>query len=410
MKTNKYLFGILYIALFISISGCHNLFDDDDKEPELNYLVNYEVMRSYLPVMVEAMFDQLVTSYPEMEEIQERVKYGLVVYKITYKTTFKGEPITASGLVSAPMGEGSFPTISYQNGTNTLHSNAPSVNPDRDFYRLLEAVASTGFVISMPDYLGFGSTDDMFHPYLHKNSTVPVVVDMLKAVEELGTLRGFGLNNDLYLTGYSLGGWATLQVQKEMETNNSSGFNLKASAPSAGPYLLNSINDYIISQQTYPMPYFLGFVYDSYKNMEELTTPLDEIFNSPYDSLIAVSYNGKLSGDEINSRLTSNVTKLFTENYRENRDTDTLYTSITLALGSNSVEPWNISTPTRLIHSTGDELVPFLVSQNIYQEFLNEGTNTSTISLIPMPGYSHANGIIPAGLFSIQWFFEILDE
>jgi hypothetical protein len=41
----------------------------------------------------------------------------------------------------------------------------------------------------MPDYLGFGSSDNMFHPYLHKESTVQTVLDMLRAVDELASIK-----------------------------------------------------------------------------------------------------------------------------------------------------------------------------------------------------------------------------
>ncbi len=409
MNLYKILFKVLIVTFVFSISACHNLFKDKDEDPELEYLVSYKLERSYLPDMVESFF-KLVPAYEGMAEITERVKNGLVVYSINYKTTFEGTPIVASGLVSVPMGEGPFPMISYQNGTNTLHVNAPSVNPDRIFYRLLEAVASTGFVVAMPDYLGFGSTDNMFHPYLHKNSTVPVVLDMLRAVKELGQLRGVAINDDLFLTGYSMGGWATLQVQKEIETNHSNEFKLKASAPSAGPYDLNFVNNFILNQESYSNPYFLGFVFDSYSNLNAISTSLDQVFNPPYDSLVAVLYDGTLSGEQINSYLTTNITELITEEFLNNQGADTAFSSVYDALEANSIEAWNIKTPTILIHSNGDELVPFQVSQKIYQEFISIGAGNETVRILPLQDLSHVDGIIPAGLFSIQWFYEILEE
>lgn len=410
MKTYRHSLKILVALTLIFFASCHNLFNDDDEKPIHDYLVSYEIERSYLPVLVETLFDQLIGDYPAMEEVRERVKYGLVVYKITYKTTFEGEPIIASGLVSAPIGEGPFPILSYQNGTNTLHGDAPSVNPDRNFYMLLEGIASTGFVVSLPDYLGFGVTQDMYHPYLNADATVPVVVDMLRAVEELGELRGFSVNNDLYLTGYSMGGWATMQVQKEIETNNSNEFNLKASAPSAGPYDLNFINNTILSQETYPQPYFMGFVYNSYQNAGLIDVPLDEIFNSPYVSRIPDLYNGSLSGSEINEQLTTDISELFTDNFLMNYSTDAAFAPLLEVLEANSIEAWDVSTPTHLVHSTGDELVTFQVSQNLYQELLEAGNQNDDIELIPLPDQTHTDGIIPAGLYAIQWFYQIMEE
>jgi pimeloyl-ACP methyl ester carboxylesterase len=359
--------------------------------------------------MVETMFEQLVVQYPEMATVQERVNHGIIIYKITYKTTFQGESQLASGLVCVPTGQGSFPVISYQNGTNTLNSNAPSVNPNYDFYILLEAIASTGFVISIPDYLGFGSSDNMFHPYLHKESTVQTVLDMLRAVDELAAVREFSLNNELYLTGYSQGGWATMQVQKAIEEDFSSEFNLKASAPGAGPYDLNFIKEYILSQETYPMPYYFGYLYNSFLNIdEEAITPIEEVFSSPYDLLIPTLFDGSMSGEEINAKLTTDVAELFTENFRLNYNTNNLFNSLTEILANNSIEAWNTSTPTKIIHGKADTYVPAIISKNIYDEFVAQGAG-SRVQYIEIPETDHTGGIVPAGLISIGWFLELTE-
>src|SRR5690554_6009 len=348
MKTNKFPFILLAIILLLASHSCRDNFNDDDTEPELKYLVRYELERSLLPVMIRTIYDLYADEYPQLQAVSDKVDHGIRIYRITYRTTFNGEPVIASGMVSAPLGEGIFPLLSYQNGTNTLHSDAPSVNIDRDLYLMLQSVASTGFIVAMPDYLGFGETDDMFHPYLHKNSTIPVVIDMLRAVEELGKLQGFETNDDLYLTGYSMGGWATLQVQREIETNMSGEFNLIASAPGAGPYDLNLTSDYILNQPTYPMPYFMGYVFDSYTKLNEFDTPLDAVFKAPYHTLIPDLYRGIYSGVEINEQLTTSIPDLFTEDFLLNRTTDPIYAPIIQSLESNSVETWPLSTPTRM--------------------------------------------------------------
>jgi pimeloyl-ACP methyl ester carboxylesterase len=407
MKVRSFLKGIIVALLLFSFTGCHNWFKDDDDEPDTNYLVSYEMVRSMLPVLVESMFSELVKQYPDMEQVSDRVKHGIIIYKITYKTTFNGEPKIASGLVSVPTGEGSFPVISYQNGTNTLHSNAPSVNPNFELYVLLEAIASTGFVIALPDYLGFGSSDNMFHPYLHKESTVQSVLDMLRAVKELAVVRDIPVNNDLYLTGYSQGGWATMQVQKAIETEHSGEFNLKASSPGAGPYDLGFINEYILSLETYPMPYFTAYMFNSYMNLDEMFTPIDSVFNYPYDSIVPTLFDGTLSGAEINEFLTTSVEELFTENYRLNYSTDTTFTPLMQALEANSIAAWNTSTPTRITHGNADTFVPFPVSENIVDEFHQKGA--TQVQLVEILDADHTQGIVPAGLFAIKWFLDLTE-
>lgn len=404
---NKFFFILLATIFF---TAC-NLFNDDD-DPQIpadEYLVSFEKYKSYPITVIKPLLENFIPLYPDLEEIIDDVEHGITVYKISYITAFKGEEIIASGMVSVPTTNNiSFPIMSFQNGTNTLHSQAPSVSPDSQFYLLLEFIASTGFVISVPDYLGFGTTDYIYHPYLDKESTVQPVTDMLRAVKELvNNYLEIDVSKDLYINGYSQGGWATMQVQKEIEEKYSSEFNLKASACGAGPYDLNYINNYVLELDEYPMPYFLGYIYNSHIQLGNITTPTSEVFKSPYDERIPTLYDGTKSGEEINEFLTTKIADLFTEDYLENYASDEKYSSITSTMKENSIGGWNTSVPMLIMHGMEDDYVPPLVSFNIYQDFLLKGVNASNISYIPIPGVGHQSGIIPAESIAIKWFIQI---
>lgn len=406
---NSIALKFLLFMLILGITSSCGLFDDDD-DPEIidEYLVSYKLVRSYHQDGINLFIENFIDDYPELEPIRDHVKNGVLVYTISYNTTFDNEPVIASGLVCVPVGEGPFPVMSYQNGTNTLHSNAPSVNPDNDLYRLLQLTSSTGFIISMPDYIGFGESADMSHPYLHAESTVQSVLDMLRAVKELNeNYLETAATDELYLAGYSQGGWATIQVQKAIEENHTDEFNLKASAAGAGPYDLTFINDFIVTQSTYPMPYFLAYMLDSYIDLNLINVSADDVFQEPYSSKIGSMFDGTKTGEELNAELTTSVPDLFTTSYLENYATDDDYQSLREALQANSIDAWNTTTPTMLIHGTDDQFVPIQVSQNLYQGFLSEGVSEDNIILVPLPGTDHAGGIIPSGLLSVQWFLEM---
>lgn len=409
MKFSTFVKTLFFSIVIISFSACHNIFNNDD-DPVNEYLISYETEKSYLPILIETLFDQLVNQYPDMAAVRDRVEYGITVYKITYYTTFQGESQVASGLVCVPLAEGPFPVMSYQNGTNTLHSNAPSENPNNQLYQMLQSVASTGFVVAIPDYIGFGSSDNTFHPYLHKESTVQTVVDMLRAIDELTeNYLNVSVTNDLYISGYSQGGWATMALQKALEQDYSGEFDLKASACGAGPYDLNFINQYILNQENYPMPYFAGYMIDSYKNLGVVTTPIDSVFQEPYAEKIPELYDGTLTGVEINEELTTVVADLFTENYIDNYATDTTFTSLMQTLADNTVEAWATNIPTRIYHGTADDFVPPQISVDIHQDFLDAGAGSNNVTLIPLPELDHREGIVPTGLASIQWFLELTE-
>ena len=410
MKNNFLFKSISILAFIVLISSCDLLKNNNETKPSDEYLLSYDMKTTYLPSIIKPILEQQISSkYPDFQPVLDQMKHNVSVYTITYLTTFKDEQVIASGLVAVPTTSGiQFPIMSFQNGTNTLHSMAPSVNPDDELYLMLEFVASTGFIISLPDYLGFGESDQMFHPYLDKESTVQTVIDMLHAVKELvNNYLYIDMSNDLYITGYSQGGWATMQLQKAIETGYSSEFNLKASACAAGPYDLNFINSYVLGQTTYPMPYFLGYVFNSYINLGYITNPASDVFNSPYDNVVTTYYDGTHSGEDINAHLTTSVADLFTDDYRNNATTDGKFASIINSMSENSISAWNTVTPMLILHGTDDDFVPQQVSQNIYQDFLTLGVSPDKVIYVPLAGETHTSGAIPAELASIKWFLDL---
>ena len=411
MKKTILVKSVIILFVTVLLSSCDLLNNNDNTKQNDEYLVSYNKKKTLLTSVIKMALETQTNSYPDIQSIIDKMQHSVSVYSISYITTFKGEQVTASGLVAVPLTTGiEFPVMSFQNGTNTLHSLAPSVNPDSQLYLMLESIASTGFIISIPDYLGFGTSDQMFHPYLDKESTVQTVTDMLHAVKELiNNHLNIEVSNDLYITGYSQGGWATMQLQKAIETQYSSEFNLKASACAAGPYDLNFINNYVLGQTTYPMPYFLGYVFNSYINLGDITTPPSDVFNSPYDNIVTTYYDGTHSGEEINGQLTTSVSSLFTEDYRNNVNTDEKFASVISSMSANSISAWNTVTPMMILHGTADDFVPPQVSLNIYQDFLTEGVNPEKIIYLPLPGETHTSGVIPAELASIKWFLDLKD-
>ncbi|MCK7542048.1 MAG: hypothetical protein MZV63_69755 [Marinilabiliales bacterium] len=82
-----------------------------------------------------------------MQRSQPDVVSGVNVYSITYNTEFMGTDVTASGLVAIPSVPGTYPVLSFQNGTNTLHSAAPTADPQGLLYQMIEYIAGTGYVV-----------------------------------------------------------------------------------------------------------------------------------------------------------------------------------------------------------------------------------------------------------------------
>ncbi len=408
MKKNIFYKSLLLLFFISTFSSCGLFDDDDDKKPVDIYLVGYEKHKTYSSSQIKAILNTYAIIFPDLNNIIEKVEHSIDVYKITYTTEFDGKFVTASGLVSVPLTKGTYPVISYQNGTNTLHDDAPTVKPDYQLYMLLEFIASTGFVVAVPDYLGFGKSDDMFHPYLDKESTVQSVIDMIRATKEFVVhYENTEVNNDLYITGYSQGGWATMQLQKAIEQNHSDEFNLVASSCGAGPYDLLYVNEYVLAQTTYPMPYYVGYIFNSYINLGDIKIPASDVFKSPYDQRIMTLFDGTKTGGEINEQLTQTTADLFTADYLSNSNTDVKYATVISSLAKNSINAWKTNVPTLLTHGTADTYVPVQLSQNLYNDFISLGVDESKITYIPIPGADHSGGIIPSQVASFNWFLSL---
>jgi pimeloyl-ACP methyl ester carboxylesterase len=414
MNRKWFSFSFLIGSFFLILTSC-NLFNQDDQIPitEDKYLISYVQKGSYVLPVVKALFQTVESKYPSIDTISNKMKYGVWVYKISYRTTYKNQEKVASGLVCVPMATGSFPLMSFQNGTNTLHSKAPSVDYNDELFLLIENLASAGFIVAMPDYLGFGTSESMFHPYLVKDPTVQTITDMYRAiVEMISKFPNLTLSQDTYLCGYSQGGWATMALKNALETKMSTEFTVKATSCGAGPYNLTEVSNEILGNSVYPMPYFFAYLLNSYIQAAEVNLTYADIFNSPYSGAGYISslFDGTKDSEYINSKLTTNLNELFTQDFRTNYSTGTKFAPLRDAFTRNSIEAWKTTTPTLLIHGLGDSFVTPKVSQSIYTAFLAKGVDPTTIAYIPIPGLDHRDAVLPWGMATISYLLKIKNK
>jgi pimeloyl-ACP methyl ester carboxylesterase len=327
------------------------------------------------------------------DDITKYINYGVSLYTITYNTTYKGENIKASGLVAFPETTNNVPILNFNHGTTSLHRDAPT--EDLFQYIFFSNAASAGYIFVIPDYLGFGVSDDILHPYYRSDITGLTIVDMLRATKELAEIEGYNFNGDVFLSGYSEGGFATMSAHKTLEENNFQGLNLVASAPAAGGYDMTGMLNYFLSLETYHQPYYLAYVAFSYKTSYDWGLQLSDIFNEPYASLIPQYFNGQHSGGEINSILSYSVNLLLNENFRNNFYTDPSLNVVVEAFEENSFNQWVPKTKMFMYHGTADITVPYQNSVDTYNNFIANGVNSSLVEFIPLESQTHSTGAIP---------------
>lgn len=165
-------------------------------------------------------------------------RYDVSSYRITYTSTDKnGNELDVSGLISVPLKAAGAPSpvLSYQHATTFHDREAPS--------NKVEAVeppivlASLGYIVVSPDYVGFGASKGEEHPYLIAGPTARVVIDMLNAAQTWRWQHRVADNGQLFLAGYSEGGYATMAAHRAIQLENGAlKTRLQAAVPGGGPY------------------------------------------------------------------------------------------------------------------------------------------------------------------------------
>ncbi len=397
-------FPVYLFAVILFIVSCNK--DNNDPVPQSELLVSHSLIATYPMLTIKAVLSNQASINPEAQSIADRVKYGVKIYRVSYHTRYKDSVIVASGLVCMPESEGTFPVMSFQNGTNTAHNNAPSVNPSSTGYSVMEVMASNGYIVLIPDYIGFGTSSEILHPYYQKEATNNAVIDLIRTLREMDNLPGITAvsNDSLFLLGYSQGGEATISVTEELDFNDRIDYDLVAVSAGAGVYNLTDFTNYVIGIETFPSPmYFPYYIYSQIK-YGEINSPLGRFFKEPYASNIPELFDGTKSNNDINNALTNQISDLLTANLIQNFATGAEFSDIRESLLSNSIEGWNTSLKIRLYHGTVDDNVPPSQSLNLYDEFISAGSNPANVQLLPMEGLDHGTGLFPWGISSIVWF------
>ena len=389
---------ILCFSLLCLIYSCNNeqFTSVIEEVPFVNLQDPYRTLPDYKftvsTATLKSIYEKNGVQYPD-----SFIRYPVSFHRLVYTTTYKGEQISASGAIVIPIcPQIAADIVSFQHGTMFADNDAPSnaITDELPFFN--------EYILFIPDYIGYGASNDILHPYFVYQPTVNSVIDMIKAGKKYLDENHVPYNPDkLFLTGHSEGGFVTVAVQKELETNPVYGLKVTASAPSAGPYDIELIGRLIFQNNNYPSPSYLLLILMAYNDYYNWQRPVTDFFQKPYSFIAKSLLNGNLNEDEINQHLTTNLNFLidstFLKNYRDDGEPE--FKKLFLL---NSVNNWATKTPTRFYHGTSDNVVPFEISQKTYESFIENGSDTSVVKLVALSGIGH--DYLPAYRLILKWF------
>jgi pimeloyl-ACP methyl ester carboxylesterase len=389
MNLYRYALAVFLVAIVFIFNGCNK-----DEDPAITPVV---LSDATLFGSVDVADIKSFISSKKLPIPATDIKYSVDIYKVDYKTNYKGDVITASGLVALPKTSQAVGMLSFQHGTISAHRDAPTAaSPGDDIVTFYAAIASVGFVGVVPDFIGFGSSSNMMHPYYVEEPTASAVLDNIRAARELALTHDVKLNKKLFLAGYSQGGYATLAAHKAIETGDKvEGLNLVASFPSSGGYSVKGMQEYFFGLETYQEPFYLGFVAMAYKTHYGWTQSMNILFNEPYATKIPQLFDGSKSGSQINAELTVNVKSLVKPSLLTGIDQDPQYKFISDAFTANSLTDFTPKVPIYFYHGTLDTTVPYQNSVDVYNTFIANGASPSVVTFTPLGFATHSTGVTP---------------
>nr|WP_262903407.1 alpha/beta fold hydrolase [Hymenobacter psoromatis] len=309
-------------------------------------------------------------------------RYPVRVYRLTYHTsTPAGQQTTASGAVLVPVAPSPLPVLSYQHGTLLPGSEgqAPSYYAaGSDVWSVVSVLAASGYVVAAPDYLGYGASKALPHPYEHAASLASAAADMLRATREFCQQQAISVNQKNFLLGYSEGGYATMALHKLLEAKYAATLPVTASAPGAGAYHKTAFARYILNA-TQPLSFLSTYVWvlRTYDRVYALNRPYSFYYQEPYATQLQADPFGAVPG---------RADQLFAASFRQAVLTNS-DAALNDALADNDIYDWKPAAPLALFHGTADDYVPFFNSQDAYDAMQKRGA--TQVELHPIPGGDH---------------------
>lgn len=333
-------------------------------------------------------------------------------YRLVYKTPDPEDTLVdASGLVCLPVKKSSGnPVLSYQHGTIFADTEAPSYFSSSPEGLIGAVLAGLGYIVVMPDYLGYGESANTMHPYLHAATLASSSVDMNRAARIFLATSGknASMNGQLFLTGYSEGGYATMAAQRLMEQSLSAEFAITASESGAGPYDLSGTTKTALGLPAQGQPAFDAFMLKAYDSLYNASSQLDFYFLPPYADVVSTYFDGAYTRTQITAALggsgvATNVlfNPAFLADYLGSGETQ-----LKAHIAENDVYNWAPKTATRIFHGMEDDVVPYANATTARDTMTNNGSTTVTLVNCDagIEATTHDNCAKPFAMDMIQYF------
>jgi fermentation-respiration switch protein FrsA (DUF1100 family) len=333
---------------------------------------------------------------------RELIRHDIEVYRVTYTTRDPdGVEVVASGAILVPKTRGPLRVMCYGRGTiipGHGERYAPSyynLENDQSIYEnyemsfLAATFASAGYFVVAPDGIGYGSSNEREHPYVHAASLASSSLDMLRAAREFVLQNGLDLAPRVFITGWSEGGLAGMALHKLIEETCQDEFPVAASSLLAGAYAHTAMVDLFCNyDENYPEHHVYYWALRSMARVYKLKRPFTRIVVPPFAAALAKNV---IADAPKNPRVGLDST--FRDAYLNDPGDE-----MRRVLRDNERYDWKPLAPVFLHHGTNDNIVPFFASQIAYQSMHARGAPVTLYPYLAKDHYQPVNKYVTTSL------------
>lgn len=241
-----------------------------------------------------------------LREVTGDADCDVEVRTIKYQTVGgAGESTTATAGVAVPIGnnpvcQGDRPLLLYAHGTSPKQDYDITASKE-GFNGLAAAVfAARGYVVVAPNYTGYNDSWLDYHPYLNAQAQADDMVDALRAARELFKAESRVTPRQLFISGYSQGGFVAMATHRLMEQRYPEEFSVTASFPMSGPYSLEqTVLETLSGRDIDGATPLFSYIADSYqRSYGDIYGSSAELFEAPFDLTAPGLFPGNLSASD----------------------------------------------------------------------------------------------------------------
>lgn len=312
------------------------------------------------------------TSVTATAIIQELLKYGNQKKVIEIVGTYPSvdgnwDSIRLSGKVMLPKEGKPKRMVLVSHYTVGSNAEAPS-----NCFSLEGILVQQGYGLIIPDYLGYGITSHMVHPYLVMDLTARNVVDMYLAVRPwLEAVGRAPENPEIILMGYSQGGANTMAVQHliEMEyayDTHPQRIDIHRVFAGGGPYDVKATYERFVITDTADYPVAVPLVVQGMILGNKLQIRMSDMMQGWLCEKMDPWINSKkYCTSQLNALIGTKVShELLTKEAMDQKSDKVA--ELYKAMNANSIISynWQPNAPVYMMHSMDDETVPYANAAN----------------------------------------------